>query len=163
VTGLSRAIVSIAPTKRRRYFWAVWWTGEPVAAPFRAPDAFSGGARTPEEARLAAERFAGRSLLDAEAKWARAWARIREGRAPWPAERPRATTSTLPAAVVSLSAYEVLGVAKDATDAQLKRAFHAHALATHPDQGGNAEAFIRVKRAYDSLVARRRKRGHKRP
>ena len=55
------------------------------------------------------------------------------------------------------SAYDVLGVRKDADDAEIKRAFLALALTTHHDHGGDDATFIRVKRAYDSLRARRAK------
>jgi curved DNA-binding protein CbpA len=50
----------------------------------------------------------------------------------------------------------VLGVSKDASDDEIKRAFRARALVTHPDRGGDAEAFVEVKRAYDALMAKKR-------
>lgn len=76
MSDLFAPVCSIAPTKRRRFLWAAWWTGAPARDPFRKPDASSGGARTREEARLEAERAAGRSLVEIEPRWARAWARV---------------------------------------------------------------------------------------
>ena len=53
MSGLARAVYAIARTKRRRFLWCVWWTGEPTAKPFRPPDAWGGGAHTEEEAKRA--------------------------------------------------------------------------------------------------------------
>ena len=44
-----------------------------------------------------------------------------------------------------------LGLIWPCTQGDIKQAFRKLALVTHPDMGGNAEAFIRVKRAYDAL------------
>lgn len=48
----------------------------------------------------------------------------------------------------------VLGVPRDATAADIKRAFRRRALETHPDRGGDAEAFQAVHRAYERALAR---------
>lgn len=49
------------------------------------------------------------------------------------------------------SLYETLGVASDASPAQVKAAFRRRAMRSHPDAGGDPEAFQRVKAAYDIL------------
>jgi hypothetical protein len=83
VSGLFAAVVSIAPTRRRRFLWAAWWTAAPSREPFRKPDASAGGARTREEALRQAEAAAGRTLVETSGLWARRWrgaARRRSGR-----------------------------------------------------------------------------------
>ncbi len=50
---------------------------------------------------------------------------------------------------LSASAYEVLGVAADASDDDLRRAFRARLRETHPDTGGDAALFVRVQRAWE--------------
>jgi chaperone protein DnaJ len=47
--------------------------------------------------------------------------------------------------------YEVLGVAKGASEAELKKAYRKRAMATHPDKGGNKEEFASVSEAYEVL------------
>lgn len=47
--------------------------------------------------------------------------------------------------------YENLGVSKDATANDIKRAYRAKARKTHPDKGGNAEEFAEVSNAYEVL------------
>jgi hypothetical protein len=63
--------------------WVAWWTAPPAREPFRKPDAFSGGARSPEDALVQARRAAGVPLVEIEPYWARAWARVLLGRPPW--------------------------------------------------------------------------------
>lgn len=48
--------------------------------------------------------------------------------------------------------YETLGVARDASPAQVKAAFRRKAKSSHPDAGGDADAFQRLKDAYDVLA-----------
>ena len=60
MTTLARAIVALAPTKRRRLLWCAWWTGTPTIEAFRPPDAWGGGATTAAEAVAMAERAAAR-------------------------------------------------------------------------------------------------------
>ena len=50
-------------------------------------------------------------------------------------------------------ARKLLGVARDASPDEIRRAFRARALATHPDQGGSTLAFLEVQTAYDVLRA----------
>lgn len=82
MSELVSALCSITATKRRRFFWAAWWTGAPSYAPFRKPDASNGGAATEAEALAEAERVAGRRLTMIEPYWARAWNRMLRGEAP---------------------------------------------------------------------------------
>lgn len=48
--------------------------------------------------------------------------------------------------------YEILGVRRDATDDQVKAAYRRRAKTTHPDSGGDADAFSRVQKAYELLL-----------
>jgi len=146
-------LCSITPTQRRRYFWAAWWTGQPSHSPFRKPDAAHGGARTFEEALVEAEAVAGRSLTMIDPYWARAWKTILRGQDPSPPPAARATAPR-PAPAPDASAWSVLGLSPGASLADVRRAFQRRALETHPDQGGEAEAFQKVQRAYEKLVDR---------
>jgi len=47
--------------------------------------------------------------------------------------------------------YQVLGVAADATDEEVKAAYRKAALEHHPDKGGDAERFREVQEAYEAL------------
>ncbi|MGH8906276.1 MAG: molecular chaperone DnaJ [Egibacteraceae bacterium] len=47
--------------------------------------------------------------------------------------------------------YEILGVSRDATDEELKRAYRRKAREVHPDQGGDEEAFKELTAAYEVL------------
>ena len=49
------------------------------------------------------------------------------------------------------SPFEVLGVAEDADDAVVKRAYRERVKDTHPDQGGSTEQFQRVRTAYEAI------------
>jgi len=50
---------------------------------------------------------------------------------------------------LSASAYDVLGVAPDADDEALRRAYRLRLRQSHPDTGGDAAAFIQVQRAWE--------------
>ena len=153
--------------------WVAWWTAPPAREPFRKPDAFSGGARSHEEALAQARRAAGVPLVEVEPHWARAWTRVLLGRPPWGVRREgtagsaahgpssgRATRAPTDGATASTtSIWETLGITARATSVELKRAFRERALATHPDRGGDAEAFRQVQRAFKEAqrrIARRR-------
>ena len=171
------ASCSVTTTRRRRFMWVAWWTAPPAREPFRKPDAFSGGARSHEEALAQARRAAGVTLVEIEPSWARAWARVLIGRPPWGVREgsagssvpgrasARATTATTDGArattTSATSIWETLGITARATTDELKRAFRQRALATHPDRGGDAEAFRQVQRAFKEAqrrIARRRPR-----
>lgn len=153
-------VCSITMTKRRRFFWAAWWTGAPVVVPFKKPDASDGGATTLEEALANAEKRAGLSLSLIDPLWARAWIRILRGEPAWPskasreparrAAEPRGTTE--PGSI-----WELLGVTSDVTEAELKAAFRKRAIELHPDQGGDDETFRRLVRAHAEAQRRVKK------
>jgi hypothetical protein len=170
-TGLFVASCSVTTTRRRRFMWVAWWTAAPARAPFRKPDASSGGARSHEEALAQARRAAGLPLVEIEPHWARAWARVLLGQPPWTVRaegtassgahgRSSSTTAMTNAAkATTTSIWETLGITARATADDLKRAFRQRALATHPDRGGDPEAFRQVHRAFKEAqrrIARRR-------
>ena len=167
--SLFRGVYSVTSTKRRRFFWAAWWTAPPEAEPFRKPDASNGGVYSRDEARAAAEKAAGQELVEIEGRWAGAWSRILRGQPPWikrSVEVRGAPAAAAPPPKGSKPwALGVLGLVQGATALEIKRAFKAIALRTHPDHGGEDAAFIDAKRAYDVALAavlaprrRRRKR-----
>ena len=47
--------------------------------------------------------------------------------------------------------YDTLGIARDASDSEIKKAYRKQCLRHHPDKGGDAEAFQKVKDAHDVL------------
>ena len=49
------------------------------------------------------------------------------------------------------SYYDLLGVSPDASQSEIKKAFHKLALKNHPDRGGDAEKFKEMSAAYDVL------------
>jgi hypothetical protein len=171
--SVSSGQVSITTTKRRRYFWCAWWTCKPERAPFRRPDAFSGGARTPEEAKEQAARAAGCPLLEIEPLWARAFIRVQQGLPPFVEKKPRRPPEEPPRqesrhkqrpfipSVEDRSAnpFVILGLSAAASTEDIHRAFRRLALETHPDRGGKAADFIRVKWAQLEALERTRK-GH---
>lgn len=156
-------VYSVTTTKRRRFFWCAWWTGAPGRAPFRAPDAWSGGARSEDEARRQAEQAAGSPLTLVEPIWARAFIRVQAGLPPWIVREPRRPPPEAPppprkrpaSVPVGSSPLTILGLGPTATLAEIKRAFRRLALAAHPDRGGSAAAFIRIKWAHDEALERR--------
>lgn len=160
MTDLASAVVSITTTARGRFFWAAWWTGAPTHAPFRKPDASHGGARTWHEALAEAERTTGRALTVIDGYWARAFNRTLRGQPPPPPPGARRTSPARDAPDAHaekarpLSSWQILGVEKGATLAEIKRAYKRRALALHPDQGGDADAFRALTRAYEKLAAR---------
>ncbi|AUX19926.1 uncharacterized protein SOCEGT47_003800 [Sorangium cellulosum] len=176
-----RGVYAVTPTRRRRFLWAAWWTAEPTREPFRPPDASQGGARTVEEARAQAERAAGRPLVEIEPAWATAWTRILRGEPPWPKPRarraappppseepppgPPGRAPLRPSFARGVSPFAVLGVTEAAGPDEVRQAFRRLALATHPDRGGDAGEFMRVKWAHDeamSRLSRPRRRGRQR-
>jgi hypothetical protein len=165
VTELFAAVVSIAPTRRRRFLWAAWWTAAPSREPFLKPDASAGGARTRDEALRQAEAAAGRVLVEVEGTWARAWGRMLMDQPPFPAgaATDTATGVARPARRVDpASIWATLGVEQHATLEQIRAAYRQRALTTHPDRGGDPVAFRALHDAYDEALARRA-RAAKRP
>lgn len=57
---------------------------------------------------------------------------------------------------------EVLGLSRGARAAQIKKAYRQLSLRHHPDKGGNAEVFKKLKAAYEYLMAPRGAGGRRR-
>lgn len=148
MSELFAPVCSIATTQRRRFFWAAWWSGPPEHIPFRKPDASDGGAPTREAALAAAKARAGFDLVVVDSLWARAWMRVLRGQAPWPSRASQTPRAEIAASSPPGSIWAILGVARNATLADVKAAYRKRALETHPDHGGDAEEFKRVVRAY---------------
>ncbi|WP_394829997.1 J domain-containing protein [Pendulispora rubella] len=161
MSQLFAPLCSITKTKRRRFFWAVWSSGPPTHVPFRKPDAEDGGASTREEALAAAEKKVGTTLTEIDPLWARAWIRIIRGQEPWPTKASRepigARTKPERSTSGETSIWELLGVPRDATEADLKAAYRKRVLETHPDHGGDDETFRRIVSAYSEAQRRLRK------
>jgi DnaJ domain len=158
-SALFAPVCAIAPTRRRRFLWAAWWTAAPSRQPFRKPDAFAGGARTRAEAQAAAERAANCKLTEIESGWARAWSNILIGKDPWPSTSSASAGSESPRARATSNAtsiWQTLGLESSATLAEIKQAYRARALQTHPDRGGSAQEFRAVHSAYESALKRRK-------
>ena len=51
-------------------------------------------------------------------------------------------------------ALKILGLDGGSDAVQIKAAYRKLALRHHPDKGGNAESFIRIKQAYEILTGR---------
>lgn len=141
-----------------------------MRVPFKKPDASDGGAATREEALAAAEARAGTRLVEIDPLWARAWIRILRGEAAWPSKasrEPRGSRAERSMGSVSseemLSVWQVLGVTRDVTEAELKAAYRRRALETHPDHGGDEATFRRVLHAYEEAKRRLRKPRPRRP
>jgi curved DNA-binding protein CbpA len=49
--------------------------------------------------------------------------------------------------------YRTFGLAPGASVADIKKAFRQKALQLHPDQGGDAQAFLELKAAFEALVS----------
>jgi hypothetical protein len=171
LSTLFAPLVSIAPTKRRRYFWAAFWSGPPTETPFRLPDASSGGARTEAEAHAQAEKAAQMPLIAVSPRWARAYQRVLLGQPPFPRTKasPAANEATAEApapaeggqraprgVAPARSIWQRLGLPSGdgLTDESLKRAFRERALIDHPDRGGTDEAFRELHAAF--LEAKKR-------
>ena len=157
-------VCSITSTRRRRFFWAAWWSAAPTRLPFRQPDAAEGGARTREEALRAAERNAGRSLQEIDGTWARAWSNVLTGKPPWSTDaarekaRPTAARESSVTPSNRASVWQILGLSGSSSIEEIKRAYRKRALETHPDRGGDSAAFRAVQAAYESALKRRSKR-----
>ena len=50
-----------------------------------------------------------------------------------------------------MSPYEILGVSKDSSKSEIKKAYRKLALENHPDKGGDEEKFKRISEAYSVL------------
>lgn len=61
------------------------------------------------------------------------------------------------------SAYAILGVSSDATDAEIKRAYKLIAMQCHPDKGGDKEDFQELNSAYEKIMEQRKTHEEKWP
>jgi curved DNA-binding protein CbpA len=52
-----------------------------------------------------------------------------------------------------MNPYQILGIAKDCTREEAKEAFRVRAYHAHPDRGGETKTFIRIRRAYEQILA----------
>ena len=78
---------------------------------------------------------------------------------PVPALPEPRRTAAKPAAVSEpASAWSILGLTPGASASAVRRAFHTKALETHPDQGGDAERFRLVMRAFERLTNKTKRR-----
>ena len=155
MTELFAPVVSITSTKRRRFFWAAWWSGPPARVPFKKPDASDGGAETYEEAIAAATARAGAPLTVTDPLWARAWMRVLRGQDPFPSKASREPSRPKSAVAVEPgSIWELLGVTKEVTLMELKAAYRKRAIELHPDRGGDAETFRKLLAAYEEAKKR---------
>lgn len=59
--------------------------------------------------------------------------------------------------------YEVLGLTKAATKAEIKKAYQKAASKNHPDKGGDAEKFKEVQAAYDTLYDDKKRASYDNP
>ncbi len=55
--------------------------------------------------------------------------------------------------------FELLGLRRNASAEEIRAAYRKAAKRAHPDQGGSTEAFVRVQRAAEILLAEAEKRG----
>jgi len=51
-----------------------------------------------------------------------------------------------------VSPYDILGIDRDADDQEIQQAYRQRVKETHPDQGGSAREFQRVKAAYEAIA-----------
>lgn len=91
-----------------------------------------------------------------EGRWAGAWVRVRRGEPPFVTRAPKAADAR-DATMRARSPREIVGVGEKATLAEIKAAFRERATVVHPDQGGDATAFMELMKAYETLVARARR------
>jgi DnaJ-class molecular chaperone len=61
------------------------------------------------------------------------------------------------------NAYETLGVARGATDEEIKKAYRKLASAHHPDKGGDTARFQEIQNAYDTLSDPQKRQQHDNP
>ncbi|CAJ1431240.1 unnamed protein product [Effrenium voratum] len=119
------------------------------------------------------QRAARPKLPGDEELWRHVW-RCVEGEAPNSAHEPkprepcyalvvyRRLTGKQPPGRATFGHYDVLGLARSASAAQIHAAYRRRALATHPDKGGNVEEFRRVVAAFEELADARRRAAYDR-
>lgn len=60
-------------------------------------------------------------------------------------------------------AYQTLGVARNATEAEIKKAYRAMASKHHPDKGGDTAKFQEIQSAYETLTDPQKRHQHDNP
>ncbi len=101
-----------------------------------------------------AEKAAGMPLVVVEALWAKAVLRTSLGLPPFAASEADHQSPVAATRRDGPSVWALLGVSQTATPAEVKRAFRKKALETHPDHGGDALMFQKVRAAYDEALRR---------
>lgn len=56
-----------------------------------------------------------------------------------------------------MNLYEVLGISKDASNSEIKKAYRKLAVQHHPDKGGDADKFKQISNAYETLSNKEKK------
>jgi formylglycine-generating enzyme required for sulfatase activity len=64
---------------------------------------------------------------------------------------------------MAIDPYKILGISRDATPEQIKRAYREKARKHHPDNGGDAWAFQQVQESYELLSGRRKTKTNQNP
>ena len=108
-----------------------------------------------------AEKLTGRTFADIDSAWARAVNRTLRGQSPFTETQAKVLEGGKVEKAVKVepaSIWTTLGITPEATLKDIKAAFRAKALLTHPDQGGDAEAYQAVREAYAEALTRRRAR-----
>ena len=54
--------------------------------------------------------------------------------------------------VRKLNHYKVLGIAPNASEDDVKKAYRSLVRTAHPDKGGSAERFQRIQKSYESIL-----------
>ena len=67
------------------------------------------------------------------------------------AQAEAAAKAKLNAAINARNAYKILGISKNASSYDIKKAYKKLALKTHPNKGGDAEEFKKLGEAYETL------------
>ena len=94
----------------------------------------------------------GVALTEIDPRWTIAWGRVLIGEQPWIKRVARAGVAEQRESI--WTTLGVTNVGGDVSLLELKQAFRTRALQTHPDRGGDADAFMKLKRAYDAAHER---------
>ena len=59
--------------------------------------------------------------------------------------------------------YNILGVNRNASTGEIKKAYKRASMQHHPDRGGNSDEFIKVQQAYDTLSDNHKRQAYDNP
>ena len=59
--------------------------------------------------------------------------------------------------------YNILGVARNASTGEIRKAYKRASMQHHPDRGGNSDEFIKVQQAYDTLSDNHKRQAYDNP